>query len=158
MAKVYHNFDEGFSKFKLTKKVKGKVKKKTPEEIARYFYNQGKQSKQIDMDIAIQNKQYEISKILNTPKEYAFTYQCDHCEHEIENWTLDLTDDDGIKIPVYNLSQTSFECPNCGAEFGTGDIDVVEYRGPDSEGSEDDEGDTFLANPFDGEEDEEEEF
>lgn len=131
MAKIYNDFEKCFSKFKIRKTVKGKVVRKTPEEIAQYFYNQGQASKQIELDYALANKQYEIEDLKNNHKEYAFTYDCDHCGHEIENWTLDITGEKGIKIPTWQLAQTSFDCPNCGACFGTGDIDVIEFNGPD---------------------------
>lgn len=112
-------FKNLMAKFDLRKNSK---ENKSPEEIALYFYNEGKKI---------------ASEEVSSRKEYAFTYECDHCGHEIENWTLDLTDGDEIRIPVWNLAQTSFDCPKCGAEYGTGDIDVVEFNGPDEDYSDD---------------------
>lgn len=139
MLKTDIGFEKSFSKFKPTKKSKGVESEKTLKEIAHYFYTQGQESKTSELENIIFNKQYEIDRLLNAPKEYAFTYECDHCGNEIENWTLDITGEKGIKIPTYNLAQTSFDCPKCGAEFGTGDIDVVEFSGPDRDYSEENE-------------------
>lgn len=63
-------------------------------------------------------------------KRYYITIECDHCNSIIKNGTLDLTDGDDIEIPLFTLSQIQFRCDKCGAEYGTGDIDVMEYEPP----------------------------
>lgn len=64
-------------------------------------------------------------------QSYAFEYECDHCGNEIRNWTLNLDDNpNGVVIPVWTLGQMHFECEKCGAEYGSGDFDLIEFSGP----------------------------
>lgn len=72
-------------------------------------------------------------------KRYAITYECDHCGTEIENWTADFTEGNDIKISCWQLTQMSFDCPNCEASYGTGDLDVIEFSPPYDGFGEDDE-------------------
>lgn len=69
--------------------------------------------------------------------EYLLHCTCPNCEEEIYERGLNLIEENGL--PVFDLdqfSQTSMECPKCGWEGGTGDIDIETFE--EGEEQEDD--------------------
>lgn len=60
--------------------------------------------------------------------EYYLHYECPNCEEDVYERCLNTIEHNGI--PVIDLddnSQTCMTCHKCDCDFGTGDIDVIEF-------------------------------
>lgn len=63
-------------------------------------------------------------------KRYSIAYDCEHCGNEMLHPVTSLGDEGELIVPLMVCSQLDFVCEKCGAEYGTGDIDVMEFEPP----------------------------
>lgn len=69
-----------------------------------------------------------------------FVYSCDDCETEIEADSIFDVDNSPPRIDLNSIGNMSFECPNCGAEYGTSSEVVFQFSEgevPEDDGNED---------------------